>query len=307
MSIATLIAATRPAFLSVTLVGVILGLCSASAEGSLHSPLLAIITLIFALVSHAGANVINDYYDSISGCDEANVDRIFPFTGGSRFIQNGLLSTTQTAIFGYTLLAIVIPAGIYLMNKSGPALIAIGLAGLFLGLAYSAKPLALQSRGIGEIVITLAWTLVVVGTDYVQRGQFSQTALLAGFAYALLVANVLFVNQIPDRIADATTGKRTLIVRFGAGISPWGSSILYLSASLVLGFAIIANALPLASAIALGAVIPASQSLRRLFLNPIAPEQLRLAIPKAIQSCLIFGILLSAGLLLNGLDLITAR
>jgi len=299
MSIATLIAATRPAFLSVTLVGVILGLCSASADGAFRSPLLALVTLLFALIAHAGANVINDYYDAISGCDAANVDRIFPFTGGSRFIQNGLLSTKQTAIFGYTLLAIVIPAGIYLMSKSGPGLIAIGLSGLFLGWAYSAKPLALQSRGIGEIAITLAWTLVVTGTNYVQRGQFSLTALLAGLAYSLLVANVLFVNQIPDRIADATTSKRTLIVRFGAGISPWGSLMLYLSASLVLGFAIIANALPLASAIALGAFIPASQSLHRLFLNPIAPEQLRLAIPKAIQSCLIFGILLSAGLLLN--------
>ena len=88
MSIATLIAATRPAFLSVTLVGVILGLCSASADGAFRSPLLALVTLLFALIAHAGANVINDYYDAISGCDEANVDRIFPFTGGSRFIQN---------------------------------------------------------------------------------------------------------------------------------------------------------------------------------------------------------------------------
>ncbi len=299
MSIATLIAATRPAFLSVTLVGVILGLCSASADGAFRSPLLALITLLFALIAHAGANVINDYYDAISGCDAVNVDRIFPFTGGSRFIQNGLLSTKQTAIFGYSLLAIVIPAGIYLITQSGTGLIPIGLTGLFAGWAYSAKPFKLQSRGVGEIAITVAWMMIVIGSDYVQRGAFALTPLFAGLAYALLVANVLFINQIPDRIADASTGKRTLIVRFGASISPWGCSILYLIASLVLGFAIIANALPLASAIALGTIIPASQSLRRLFLNPIAPEQLRLAIPKAIQSCLIFGILLSAGLLLN--------
>jgi 1,4-dihydroxy-2-naphthoate octaprenyltransferase len=34
-------------------------------------------------------NVVNDYYDHLNGTDAANVERIFPFTGGSRFIQNG--------------------------------------------------------------------------------------------------------------------------------------------------------------------------------------------------------------------------
>ncbi len=299
MPIGTLLAATRPAFLSVTLVGVILGLSTAWADGTLHAPLLAITTLIFALIAHAGANVINDYYDAISGCDAANADRIFPFTGGSRFIQNGLLSTKQTALFGYSLLGIVIPAGIYLISESGHGLMIIGLSGLLVGWGYSGKPLALQSRGIGEIAISVAWTLVVIGTDYVQRGKFALTPFLAGFAYSILVANVLFINQIPDRLADAAVGKRTLIVRFGTGIAPWVSLLLYLSASLVLGSAIIADALPVASAIALCAVIPASQSLRYLFLNPTATEYLRIAIPKTIQSCLIFGIFLSAGLILN--------
>ena len=298
MSIATLLAATRPAFLSVTLVGVLLGICSAQSDESFRSPLLAAITLIFALIAHAGANVINDYYDAISGCDAANVDRIFPFTGGSRFIQDGVLSTTQTALFGYTLLIAVIPSGLYLVSQTGIGLIYIGLCGLLAGWAYSAKPIALQSRGIGEIAIMVAWTLVVVGSDYVQRGHFALTPLLAGIAYSILVANVLFINQIPDRNADAIAGKRTLIVRFGTGISPWVSLILYSSASLVLVCAIFAHALSAATAIALGAAEPASQSLRCLFLNATAPDSLRIAIPKTIQSCLIFGILLAVGLVL---------
>jgi 1,4-dihydroxy-2-naphthoate octaprenyltransferase len=298
MSFATLLAATRPAFLSVTLVGVLLGLCSAQSDEAFRSPLLAVITLIFALVAHAGANVINDYYDAISGCDAANVDRIFPFTGGSRFIQDGVLSTKQTALFGYTLLIAVIPAGLYLVSQTGIGLIYIGLCGLLTGWAYSAKPVALQSRGIGEIAIMVAWTLIVVGSDYVQRGHFALTPLLAGLAYSILVANVLFINQIPDRNADAIAGKRTLIVRFGTGISPWVSLILYSCASLVLVCTIFAHALPAATAIALGAALPASQSLRCLFLNATAPDYLGIAIPKTIQSCLVFGILLAVGLVL---------
>ena len=111
-------AATRPAFLSVTFVGCLLGLATAAYSGIPIGPALATATLFFALMAHAGANVINDYYDALSGCDEANIERQFPFTGGSRFIQNGVLSQRATGIFGYALLAAVIPAGLWLTAVS---------------------------------------------------------------------------------------------------------------------------------------------------------------------------------------------
>ena len=114
-------AATRPAFLSVTFVGCLLGLATAAQRG--HSPRSGArppLTLFFALVAHAGANVINDYYDAMCGCDAANTERVFPFTGGSRFIQNGVLSLRAAGVFGYALLAAVIPAGLWLTAVSAP-------------------------------------------------------------------------------------------------------------------------------------------------------------------------------------------
>ena len=117
--------ATRPPFLSVTFVGCLLGLATAAGSGTPVSPLLATLTMFFALVAHAGANVINDYYDARSGCDAANDARVFPFTGGSRFIQNGVLSEEAMGRFGYALLVTVIPAGLYLTAVSAPGLIAM--------------------------------------------------------------------------------------------------------------------------------------------------------------------------------------
>ena len=146
-------AATRPAFLSVTFVGCLLGLATAAHAGIALGPALATATLFFALVAHAGANVINDYYDAISGCDSANTERQFPFTGGSRFIQNEVLTLRQTARFGYGLLALVIAAGLWLSWHTGPGLLAIGAGGLLAGWAYSAPPLRLMSRGLGELAI----------------------------------------------------------------------------------------------------------------------------------------------------------
>ena len=292
------LAATRPAFLSVTLVGVLLGLSTAIASGAYRSTWLAALTVVFALVAHAGANVINDYYDARSGCDAANTDRIYPFTGGSRFIQEGVLSIRQTAYLGYLLIGLVVPFGLYLVWKSGPDLIYIGLAGLFAGWAYSSKPFALQSRGVGELTIILAWVMVVVGSNYVQQQHLSLSAGLAGLAYAFLVANVLFVNQIPDRLADLSAGKKTVIVRWGTQIAPWGSLALYLLAAIVVMIGIAVDQLPDGVALAFLAAIPALFGLSKLFKSPTDRAQLMIVIPTTIVSCLLFGLLLALGMLL---------
>jgi hypothetical protein len=85
-------AATRPPFLSVTFAACLIGLATAALDGAMLRPLAAFFTVFFALVAHAGINVLNDYYDALNGTDAANTERQFPFTGGSRFIQNGVLS-----------------------------------------------------------------------------------------------------------------------------------------------------------------------------------------------------------------------
>lgn len=297
MRIVTLLAATRPAFLSVTLVGVILGLSTAAADGAFYSPPLAIMTLLFALLAHAGANVINDYYDALSGCDAANTERIFPFTGGSRFIQDGRLTLCQTAALGYGLLGLVIPAGFYLVYVSGPELLIIGLCGFFAGWAYSANPLKLQSRGLGEVTIMLAWLTVVVGSDYVQRGALASKPIIAGIAYAILVANVLFINQIPDRVADASTGKRTLIVRFGAAFAAKGCALHYSLSLSIIAISVWMHQLPSTALLSLFVVLPALYSVNQL--HATATERITLSriIPLTITSTLLFGLTLSLSLM----------
>ena len=100
--------ATRPAFLSVTALAVLLGLACAWHGGAARHWVDGWLTLVFALAAHAGVNVVNDYHDARNGTDAANSERLFPFTGGSRFIQNGVWSAQTTGIFGYLLLLSVI-------------------------------------------------------------------------------------------------------------------------------------------------------------------------------------------------------
>ncbi|MDO8788146.1 MAG: prenyltransferase [Sulfuritalea sp.] len=286
-------AATRPAFLAVTFVGCLLGLASAAFSGIAVGPALATATVFFALVAHAGANVINDYYDSLSGCDGANAERQFPFTGGSRFIQNGVLSSRATGIFGYSLLAAVVPAGLWLTAASGPELMLIGLAGLVAGWSYSAPPLKLQSRGLGEFAVTAGWLLVVIGSDFVQRRGFALLPVVAGLGYALLVANVLYINQFPDVKADAGAGKNTLVVRLGVARARWGYAAI---AALAYGWPFSMALLGYLPVAALIALLPAAASFaaaRQLWLRAGQPAELTSALRLTILAASTHGLLLA--------------
>jgi len=286
-------AATRPAFLSVTFVGCLLGLATAAFSGIPVGPALATTTLFFALVAHAGANVINDYYDALSGCDAANTERQFPFTGGSRFIQNGVLSVCATGIFGYALLAAVVPAGLWLTAVSASGLILIGLAGLVVGWSYSAPPLKLQSRGLGEFAITAGWLLVVVGSDFVQRHGFAFAPIAAGLGFALLVANVLYINQFPDVKADASAGKNTVVVRLGVARARWGYVLI---AGLAYGWPllmVLSGRLPVLAVIALLPALASIGAARQLWANAAKPAELTPALKLTILSASVHGLLLA--------------
>lgn len=288
--------ATRPAFLSVTLVGCLVGLGTSHYSGiSLH-PLLALATIVLALLAHGGINVFNDYYDALNGTDAINTGRIFPYTGGSRFIQNGVLTTRQTLLLAAFLFALVMLAGIWLMAETGAGLFIIGVLGLFIGWAYSARPFSLNSRGFGELCVTAGFLLIVVGADFVQRRTFSDLPLVAGLPYALLVTNLLYINQFPDREADATAGKRHWVVRLGPRLARWGYLLVALIACSWLAAAVASGALPFAALAALLSVYWAVKASRSLWWNAEQPQKLAPAIQATIAAALFHGTILAIAL-----------
>ena len=290
-------AATRPAFLSVTLVACVLGLATAYRTGLALDAVTALVTVLFALLAHAGVNVINDYHDGLSGADALNTERLFPFTGGSRFIQNGVLTLRQTARFGYGLLALVIAAGLWLSWHTGPGLLAIGAGGLLAGWAYSAPPLRLMSRGLGELAIAAGWLLVVVGSDYVQRGSFDALPFIAGLSYALLVANLLFINQFPDHAGDAAAGKRTLVVLLGPQTAKWAYLLIAIVAYGWLLGMVGNDTLPQKTAAAAMTLVLSFTAGRDLLEYASQPAALEPAIKRTILATNLHGLVLAGALM----------
>lgn len=236
------IAAVRPRFLTITAIAVLVGLATAIAAGSSISWGATVVTLLGALIVHAGANVVNDYHDRFA--DAGNVERLGPFTGGSRMIQDGLLDAQAMRTYGYGLLLVTIVLGAGLALSGRPQLWTIGAIGLVLAWAYSAPPLRLSGRGVGEFVIAAAWLLVVLGADIAQRQAWSFAPVAAGLPIALLVAAILHANEFPDRSADDAAHKRTLVVKLGARQAAWAYLWLVSLAYVWVVVMVFAGALP---------------------------------------------------------------
>jgi len=178
----------------------------------------------FAWLLHLSTHYANEYFDLEA--DLANTT-FTSWTGGSRVLVNREVSPrTSLAIAmllsglyagGLLLLANVLP------DALGPRpwlLVGAGLAALALSWSYSAPPIRLTARGLGETTVaTVLCIMLPSGAAILQVGYVPSLILwLAIPLYLLQFARMMIMN-IPDARSDARTGKRTLVVRLGPKVT----------------------------------------------------------------------------------------
>jgi 1,4-dihydroxy-2-naphthoate octaprenyltransferase len=211
----TFFLATRLPFLTATIVPIALGGAVAGYDGGFALGWWLLALLAGCLV-HLGLNIANDLFDDASGADAANTTPT-PFSGGSRVMQYGLVSRTAMIRACVACYVGAITLGILLAAERGWPLLWLGAIGVALSLAYTAPPFRLVHRGLGEPVTAAGFgPIMTLGAYFVCTGEWSGPAFYASLPVAILIALVLYVNQIPDRVGDAAVGKRTLIVRWPA-------------------------------------------------------------------------------------------
>ena len=244
--------ATRLPFLSATLIPVFIGLAIAARQGFFDLPS-AILTAVGAAAVHLGLNVLNDVFDARLGADDKNVNPT-KYSGGSRVIQYGLVPLRRMELIAFGLYAITIAIGVLLLLlRPSPALLAIGVVGILLSVSYTAPPVKLVYRGLGEIAVAIGFgPLMLVGAYVVQSGgSLTPEPFIASIPIALLVALILYVNEIPDRAGDARAGKHTVPVRLprGAVLNIYVAAAAGAFAAVVAG--VVAGVLPLPALLAL--------------------------------------------------------
>lgn len=242
----------RAPFFTAAIVPVLLGTAIAfNLTGSINWFYFGL-TFIGGLLLHAGANVINDYFDHKTQNDELNKEFVRPFTGGSRVIQNKLMTPNEVLTEALICLTLGSLIGIYLSIKISWIILAMGIFGVLSALLYVEPRVNLVGRGVGEIFIGLNFgILMTFGSFFVQTTQFSWIPIIASLPVAILISAVLYINEFQDAKADQAVGKNHLVVRLGKKQAAGGYILMMVFTYLIVVFGVVSDYLPPISLIAL--------------------------------------------------------
>jgi 1,4-dihydroxy-2-naphthoate octaprenyltransferase len=283
--------ATRPHSFSASLVPMLVGGACAVLQ-HVFSPWLFMLGLGAAVLLQAGTNLVNDYFDWRSGADAVGPS--------GRILRERLLSPTQVRNAGLAALAIGSLAGLVIVARVGWPILLLGLVGVILAYAYTAPPLKLAYRGLGEVVVFLAMGPGMVLGAYFIHGvtQGLAAPLAASLSVGCLVAGTLQVNNIRDIDLDRASGKRTLATRLGRARARTEYDVLLAGAYVALVGAVALQLLPWPALLAL-ASLPLGVRLRTLVHSESDPHVLAPGVPRAAALHLRFGLLLALGILIG--------
>jgi 1,4-dihydroxy-2-naphthoate octaprenyltransferase len=291
-----LIRITRAPFFAATIVPVLLGTAVAWRQGTVDWALFAA-ALLGAIAINAGFDMSNDYFDHRSGNDAANRN-LTPFSGGSRTIQDGLLSPRAVLTSALALYSVGIGIGLYLAATRGWPILALGAIGVFLAFFHNAPPFNLYKRfpGAGEIAVGIGCgPITVLGACFVQTQRLSVEALVASVPIALLITALLYINEFHDVEADRTVGKKTLPIVLGRERAVWGYAALLGAAYIAILAGVGARVLPLAVLVGLLPLPLAYRAVLGAFRHHSDTPKLIPVSASTIQIHLVTGLLLCVG------------
>ena len=208
--------ASRPPTLTAAVAPVLVGSAVAFAEDGFH-PVRALAALVVALSLQVGANFANDVFDFKRGADTG--DRVGP----PRATQMGLLSSREVMTGMWVAFAIATLAGLYLAIVAGWIVVAVGVASIVAAIIYTGGPWPIGYHALGDLfTFTFFGMVAVVGTAFVQTGEFPLLAWIAAIPVGCTVTAILVVNNLRDIDTDRAAGKTTLAVVMGdRGTRTW--------------------------------------------------------------------------------------
>ncbi len=204
----------RPLFLVGGFVFYGLGVAIARYEGAA----LDVTALLWGQLAVTAAQLMthfaNDTFDLAADRANATPTR---WSGGSRVLVEGLLSARVGlgAALVRGAVALLAVVGVAWVGAGGWA-VALLLASIALAWFYSAPPLRLHSRGLGELTVALIVPVLTPLVGYtIQQGAPGRLPLLAVAPLACFQVAMILVINFPDAAGDHHAGKRTLVLRLG--------------------------------------------------------------------------------------------
>lgn len=204
----------RPQFL---IAGILLYLFGALWAVLLGAPLAwprLLLGYLIVMPAHLSVSFSNDYFDTeVDGYGTPS-----PFTGGSGILVQypELRPTARRIAIGLIFCSLALGLLFMALYPEPTWFLALVLAGGLAGWFYSAPPLSLSYRGLGEITNALVGGLLVPALGYlVMAGSLTAEGLIFTIPLTLYGLAFIISVEIPDVEADLLGGKNTLVSRKG--------------------------------------------------------------------------------------------
>ncbi|MBD3235824.1 MAG: hypothetical protein GF330_03895 [Candidatus Eisenbacteria bacterium] len=203
--------ATRPFAFSASVISALLG--GLLAVGQAGVPLHwghYLLAILGAAAAHAAANLLNDYFDFRKGVDRPGT------LGSSGVLTEGRMAPRAVLQEALLLGALGLLLALYFLAVTGPLLLPLFAAGLVLGIGYTAAPMQLKYRALGDLAVFAAFGIgITLGSYAVQTGRLSWVPVAYAVPISFLVAAILHGNNLRDMRSDRAAGISTLAMRLG--------------------------------------------------------------------------------------------
>ncbi len=301
---------SRAPFLTAIIGSVLIGASFAYWHTGKFNLLYLVLGLITAILLQASGNILNDAFDRST--DDIN-ELTTPFNGGSRMYQHLVATPTTTLFSGIMALLIGTYIGFYIDHRvsgsifSTPffdhALLIMGIIGVLLLVFYTAPPVRLSYRNMGDLIIVITFGIIpVMGMYFAMTGELNFQVFMISIIAGIYVELILWINSFPDMEADKLGGKNTMIVRLGIQKAKTGYHGMIITAVVLQIIAIVFGLLPWFSIIAFLALMlymkvrPIVNNCRDDNLQELHP-----ALAMTVGLHLIFAILITSSLFIAGL------
>eukprot|EP00940_MAST-03C_sp_MAST-3C-sp2_P000921 g921.t1 len=154
---------------------------------------------------HAGANLINTYYDFVKGADVHG-------SSDDRTLVDKTMRPNEVRWLGIMLFGLAtLLASALSIRAAGMPLFVLYAIGAALAFFYTADPYSLKYKGFGDICVFLCFgPLLGAGVSLALGGGINRVVLLFSVAIGCLVEGVLHANNVRDIASDRRAGIQTL-------------------------------------------------------------------------------------------------
>lgn len=285
--------ALRAYSFTATIIPVTVAFLFAHAQGLPVAWPLFSLMLMFALLLHAGVNVLNDYYDFVLGFDTAEA------SGSSGLLTMGIVQPAYMLRWGRFYILTGAAAGLLLTALRGWPMLLPMLAGTAGAWFYSNRA-GYKYKGLGEpFVFILMGPLLFDSAFYTATGTLTAGAVWPATACGCLVTAILLVNNLRDIAMDSKANFITLPMRIGIRRTKQVYVLLIATAFLMPIGMLTAGHLRAPVLLSLLCLPVAARQVKTVLLATRLPVELANGPQRSAALYLMFGLLLAVGLLFS--------